>query len=67
MNSIPKGGAGAVTVPDLQDFSKSHPPFMLTTNLALPFDPFERSFPLPLARLVASTGTTTGKHPLATR
>lgn len=48
VNSIPKGGAGAVTVRDLQDFSKSHPPFMLTTNLALPFDPFD-----PISRTIS--------------
>lgn len=35
----PKGGAGAGTVPDAHDYSKSHAPFMLTTDLALRFDP----------------------------
>jgi catalase-peroxidase len=35
----PKGGAGAGTVPDAHDASKSHAPFMLTTDLALRFDP----------------------------
>ena len=35
----PKGGAGAGTVPDAHDPSKSHAPFMLTTDLALRFDP----------------------------
>ncbi|HTV46263.1 MAG TPA: catalase/peroxidase HPI, partial [Stellaceae bacterium] len=35
----PKGGAGAGTVPDAHDASKSHPPSMLTTDLALRFDP----------------------------
>ena len=35
----PKGGAGAGTVPDAQDPSKSHAPSMLTTDLALRFDP----------------------------
>ena len=35
----PKGGASTVTVPDAHDSSKSHAPFMLTTDLALRFDP----------------------------
>ncbi|TMR25642.1 catalase/peroxidase HPI [Nonomuraea turkmeniaca] len=35
----PKGGAGAGTVPDAHDPSKSHAPTMLTTDLALRFDP----------------------------
>ncbi|MDT8415831.1 MAG: catalase/peroxidase HPI [Flavobacteriaceae bacterium] len=35
----PKGGAGAGTVPDAHDPSKKHAPFMLTTDLALRFDP----------------------------
>ena len=35
----PKGGAGAGTVPDAHDPSKSHAPFMLTTDLALRVDP----------------------------
>lgn len=35
----PKGGAGAGTVPDAHDPSKSHAPFMLTTDLALRIDP----------------------------
>jgi catalase-peroxidase len=35
----PKGGAGAGTVPDAHDPSKSHAPGMLTTDLALRFDP----------------------------
>ncbi len=35
----PKGGAGAGTVPDAQDPSKRHAPSMLTTDLALRFDP----------------------------
>ncbi|HVP22340.1 MAG TPA: catalase/peroxidase HPI [Conexivisphaerales archaeon] len=35
----PKGGAGAGTVPDAQDPSKRHSPSMLTTDLALRFDP----------------------------
>ena len=35
----PKGNAGAGTVPDAQDPSKSHAPSMLTTDLALRFDP----------------------------
>ncbi len=35
----PKGGAGAGTVPDAHDPNKSHAPFMLTTDLALRFDP----------------------------
>jgi catalase-peroxidase len=35
----PKGDAGAGTVPDAHDPSKSHQPFMLTTDLSLRFDP----------------------------
>src|ERR1700736_3683418 len=35
----PKGGAGAGSVPDAHDPSKSHSPGMLTTDLALRFDP----------------------------
>lgn len=35
----PKGGAGAGTVPDSQDPAKRHAPGMLTTDLALRFDP----------------------------
>jgi catalase-peroxidase len=35
----PKGGAGAATVPDAHDPSKRHAPSMLTTDLALRFDP----------------------------
>ena len=35
----PKGGAGAGTVPDAHDPSKQHAPAMLTTDLALRFDP----------------------------
>jgi catalase-peroxidase len=35
----PKGGAGAGTVPDAHDPSKSHAPSMLTTDLSLRFDP----------------------------
>jgi catalase-peroxidase len=35
----PKGGAGAGTIPDAHDASKRHPPSMLTTDLALRFDP----------------------------
>ncbi len=35
----PKGGAGAGTVPDAHDGSKSHAPMMLTTDLALRMDP----------------------------
>jgi len=35
----PKGGAGAGTVPDAHDASKSHAPMMLTTDLALRMDP----------------------------
>ncbi len=39
----PKGGAGAGTVPDAHDPSKHHAPSMLTTDLALRFDPvYER-------------------------
>jgi len=35
----PKGGAGANSIPDAHDKSKRHAPFMLTTDLALRFDP----------------------------
>ncbi|MDX8533175.1 catalase/peroxidase HPI [Mesorhizobium sp. VK25A] len=35
----PKGGAGAGTVPDAHNASKRHAPAMLTTDLALRFDP----------------------------
>ncbi|WP_299459507.1 catalase/peroxidase HPI [uncultured Microscilla sp.] len=35
----PKGDAGAGLVPDAHDPSKSHAPFMLTTDLALRMDP----------------------------
>src|SRR5205085_9564856 len=35
----PKSGAGAGTVPDAHDTSKRHAPSMLTTDLALRFDP----------------------------
>jgi catalase-peroxidase len=35
----PKAGAGAGTVPDAHDASKSHAPTMLTTDLALRVDP----------------------------
>jgi len=35
----PKNGAGAGTIPDAHDPSKSHEPRMLTTDLALRFDP----------------------------
>jgi len=39
----PKNGAGAGTVPDAHDASKRHAPAMLTTDLALRFDPaFEK-------------------------
>ncbi|GHF84286.1 catalase-peroxidase [Streptomyces thermodiastaticus] len=39
----PKDGAGAGTVPDAHDPSKRHAPTMLTTDLALRFDPvYER-------------------------
>ncbi|KUJ67421.1 hydroperoxidase [Streptomyces albus subsp. albus] len=36
---VAKDGAGAGTVPDAHDPSKSHAPTMLTTDLALRFDP----------------------------
>lgn len=36
---IPKHGMGAETVPDAHDASKRHTPVMLTTDLALRFDP----------------------------
>jgi catalase-peroxidase len=35
----PKHGAGADAMPDAHDTSKRHPPSMLTTDLALRFDP----------------------------
>jgi catalase-peroxidase len=35
----PRGGAGAGTVPDAHNASKRHAPSMLTTDLALRFDP----------------------------
>ncbi|GII75785.1 catalase-peroxidase [Sphaerisporangium rufum] len=35
----PKGGAGTVTVPDAHDPAKTHPPTMLTSDLALRVDP----------------------------
>jgi catalase-peroxidase len=35
----PKNGSGKATVPDAHDPSKRHPPSMLTTDLALRFDP----------------------------
>lgn len=35
----PKDGAGAGTVPDAHDASKTHAPFMLTTDLSLRMDP----------------------------
>ncbi len=36
---IPKDGAGSTSVRDAHDPEKSHPPVMLTTDLALRFDP----------------------------
>ena len=36
---IPKGGAGAGTIPDAHDPKKRHAPTMLTTDLSLRFDP----------------------------
>ena len=39
---IPKNGAGAGTVPDAHDPSKSHAPIMFTTDLALKEDPAYR-------------------------
>jgi catalase-peroxidase len=36
---VAKGGAGAGTIPDAHDPSKHHAPTMLTTDLALRFDP----------------------------
>lgn len=35
----PKDGAGAGSIPDAYDSSKSHAPFMLTTDLSLKMDP----------------------------
>lgn len=35
----PKNGEGAGLIPDAHDASKTHAPFMLTTDLALRFDP----------------------------
>jgi catalase-peroxidase len=42
----PKGNAGAGTVPDAFDKSKSHQPAMLTTDLSLKFDPEYRKIAL---------------------
>ncbi|TCJ34763.1 catalase/peroxidase HPI [Parafrankia sp. BMG5.11] len=39
----PKDGAGTGTVPDAHDAAKSHAPTMLTTDLALRFDPVYES------------------------
>jgi catalase-peroxidase len=36
---VAKGGAGANTIPDAFDKTRRHPPKMLTTDLALRFDP----------------------------
>jgi catalase-peroxidase len=36
---IPRDGGGAGTVPDAHDPSRTHPPTILTTDLALRFDP----------------------------
>ncbi len=36
---VPRGGAGAGTVPDAHDPAKTHAPTFLTTDLALRFDP----------------------------
>ncbi len=36
---VPKDGAGAGTVPDAHDPTKTHAPIMLTTDLSLRFDP----------------------------
>ena len=36
---VPKGDAGAGTIPDAHDKSKRHPPAMLTTDLSLRLDP----------------------------
>jgi catalase-peroxidase len=36
---VPKGGAGAGTVPDAHDTSKRHAPIMFTTDLSLRMDP----------------------------
>ncbi|MCW5963088.1 MAG: catalase/peroxidase HPI [Bryobacterales bacterium] len=36
---VPKGGAGASSVPDAHDPSKSHAPIMFTTDLSLRLDP----------------------------
>lgn len=36
---VPKGGAGAGSVPDAHDPAKSHVPIMLTTDLSLRMDP----------------------------
>ncbi len=36
---VPKNGAGAGTIPDAHDPSRRHAPAMLTTDLALRFDP----------------------------
>ncbi|HIP53008.1 MAG TPA: catalase/peroxidase HPI, partial [Chromatiales bacterium] len=36
---VPKGGAGADSVPDAHDPNRRHPPTMVTTDLSLRFDP----------------------------
>ncbi len=36
---VPKGGAGANTIPDAHDADKRHPPTMLTTDISLRVDP----------------------------
>ncbi|MGY4827769.1 catalase/peroxidase HPI [Sphaerotilaceae bacterium SBD11-9] len=36
---VPKGGAGATTVPDAHDPTKRHAPMMTTADMALRFDP----------------------------
>ncbi len=54
----PKGGAGAGTVPDAHDPSKRHSPAMLTTDLALRFDPvYEKHF----AALLRASGSVRGR------
>ncbi|MBL4687369.1 MAG: catalase/peroxidase HPI [Nannocystaceae bacterium] len=42
----PKGGKASNTVPDAHDASKRHAPMMLTTDLALKFDPSYREIAL---------------------
>ena len=55
---IPSGGGGAGTVPDAHDPSKTHAPTILTTDLALRFDPVLRA---DLAALPGEPGPARGR------